>query len=83
MATVTTYDSEAALQAGIGGTVTTYKDESALNAYLATITTETLYVVAKGGRMYTVCTNPTGVFLSGVANPIVAKGAKYTVIFSV
>jgi hypothetical protein len=50
---------------------------------LATITTETLYVVAKGGGKYTVCTDPTAVFLSGVANPIIAKGAKYTVIFSV
>jgi hypothetical protein len=80
MATVSTYNSESALQAGIGGTVTTYKDEASLNAYLATITTETLYIVAKGGGMFTTCTNPTATFLAGIVNPILAKGAFYTVI---
>lgn len=81
MATVITYNDEDELQAGVGGTVTTYDDEAQLNAYLATITTETVYLVTKGIK-YTTITDPTATFLAGVVRPIVAKGIKYTVILA-
>ena len=47
MATVTTFNDEAELEAAVGGTVTVFNDEAAFDAFLDTITTETVFVIAK------------------------------------
>ena len=80
MATVTTFNDEAELQAAVGGTVTVFNDEAEFDAFLDTITTETVFVIAHGIK-YTVVVDPTATFLANVALPIIPKGIKYTVIF--
>ena len=82
-AVVTTVNDEDELATLIGGTVLTFDDEQTLNTYLLTITTETLRIVAKGGGKYTVSTDATATFFAAIANPLLAKGIKYTVILDV
>ena len=73
MIIVRTHESEAALEAAVGGTVTTFESEDALETGVNAATSVD-HVVAKGAK-FTLVDSPT---LANII-AIVAKGGKFTV----